>query len=29
MNQALRQELLALVQQDHAFLATPDHDPNS
>jgi hypothetical protein len=29
MTQAVRQELLALVQQDHVFLAAPDHDPNS
>ncbi len=29
MNQALRQELLALVQQDHAFVSAPDDDPNS
>jgi hypothetical protein len=29
MNQALRQELLALVEQDHAFVSAPDHDPNS
>jgi hypothetical protein len=29
MNQALRQELLALVEQDHAFGNAPDHDPNS
>jgi len=29
VNQALRQELLALVEQDHAFLGAPDHDPNS
>jgi hypothetical protein len=29
MNQALRQELLALVEQDHAFGSAPDHDPNS
>jgi hypothetical protein len=29
MNQALRQELLALVEQDHAFASAPDHDPNS
>ena len=29
MNQALRQELLALVEEDHAFVSAPDHDPNS
>jgi hypothetical protein len=29
MNQVLRQELLALVEQDHAFVSAPDHDPNS
>jgi hypothetical protein len=29
MNQALRQELLALVEQDHALVGAPDHDPNS
>jgi Family of unknown function (DUF6624) len=29
MNQALRQELLALVEQDHAFASAPEHDPNS
>jgi len=29
MNQALRQELLALVEEDHAFVNAPDHDPNS
>jgi hypothetical protein len=29
MTQAVRQELLALVQQDHAFASAPDHDPNS
>ena len=29
MNQALRQELLALVEQDHAFVSAPEHDPNS
>jgi hypothetical protein len=29
VNQALRQELLALVEQDHAFASAPDHDPNS
>jgi hypothetical protein len=28
VNQALRQELLALVEQDHAFARAPDHDPN-
>ena len=29
MNQALRQELLALVEQEHALVSAPDHDPNS
>jgi hypothetical protein len=29
MNQAVRQELLALVEQDHAFVSAPEHDPNS
>jgi hypothetical protein len=29
VNQALRQELLALVEQDHAFHSAPDHDPDS
>jgi hypothetical protein len=29
VNQALRQELLALVEQDHAVASAPDHDPNS
>jgi hypothetical protein len=29
MNQALRQELLALVEQDHAFVSAPEHDPNN
>jgi hypothetical protein len=29
VNQALRQELLALVEQDHAFASAQDHDPNS
>jgi hypothetical protein len=29
VNQALRQELLALVEQDHAFVSAPEHDPNS
>jgi LuxR family transcriptional regulator, maltose regulon positive regulatory protein len=29
VNQALRQELLALVEQDHAFASAPDYDPNS
>jgi hypothetical protein len=29
VNQALRQELLALVEQDHAFVCAPEHDPNS
>ena len=28
MNQALRQELLALVEQDHAFASAPEYDPN-
>jgi hypothetical protein len=26
VNQALRQELLALVEQDHAFGSAPDHE---
>jgi len=29
VNQVLRQELLALVGQDHAFVGAPDADPNS
>jgi hypothetical protein len=29
VDQALRQELLALVEQDHAFVSGPEHDPNS
>jgi hypothetical protein len=29
VNQALRQELLALVEQDHAFASAPGDDPNS
>jgi len=29
VNQALRQELLALVEQDHAFYSAPEHDPDS
>jgi hypothetical protein len=29
MNQALRQELLALLEEDHAFASAPGHDPSS
>jgi hypothetical protein len=29
VNQALRQELLALLEQDHAFSKAPQQDPNS
>src|SRR5262245_18342438 len=29
VNQALRQELLALVEQDHAFSSAPGRDPGS
>jgi Family of unknown function (DUF6624) len=29
MNQALRQELLALVEEDHGFVSPPEHDPDS
>lgn len=29
VNQPLRQELLALVEQDHAFASAPDQDLNS
>jgi hypothetical protein len=29
VNQPLRQELLALVEQDHAFVSAPERDPNS